>query len=310
MLTIRYRTLVAFFAGVTLTIVAGFAFQAWRADAYPGEFDTTYVPVTPCRLIDTRPGDGHVGPHGPFGTNDVKTVDGTGAGTACADDLVDAWLLDGGALALNVTAVGATLPTFLTIWPGGPRPEVSSLNPFPGQPPTPNAVTVPLTSDGSFRIYNLQGNVDVIIDMVGLYMKRGLENIGARLSELEKAQPFVLSESTEGDVELTNVSETILSVQLTAPVSGQVSIVAAANVDQSGVLGADVDCDINTATSGKGMELWFERDAVSNSGNVAGTRVFDLAEDATETYRLQCRESVEGGILDQATLTAIFTPAP
>jgi len=44
------------------------------------------------------------------------------------------------ALALNVTAIGATAPTFLTVWPGGTRPTASSLNPVPGQPPTPNGV--------------------------------------------------------------------------------------------------------------------------------------------------------------------------
>ena len=45
-------------------------------------------------------------------------------------------------LVLNVTAVGATLPTFLTVYPAGAeRPNASSLNPSPGQPPVPNAVT-------------------------------------------------------------------------------------------------------------------------------------------------------------------------
>jgi hypothetical protein len=136
------------------------------------------------------------------------------------------------------------------------------------------------------------------------------DEVTALISDLAKAQAFVLADSTEGDVDLNDVSQTIVSVQLTAPVGGQVTIVAAANVDHIGLLGADVDCDINTAASGRGMELWFERDQASNSGNVAGTRVFDLAAGATETYRLQCRESGDGGILDQATLTAIFTPAP
>ena len=42
---------------------------------------------------------------------------------------------DAVAIALNVTALGATAPTFLTFWPGGELPNASSLNPAPGQPP-------------------------------------------------------------------------------------------------------------------------------------------------------------------------------
>jgi len=89
------------------------------------------------------------------------------------------------ALALNVTAIGATAPTFLTVWPGGTRPTASSLNPVPGQPPTPNGVIAQLSTDGSFAIYNLAGDVDVIVDVVGYYVKSSLLNIEARLLALE-----------------------------------------------------------------------------------------------------------------------------
>ena len=62
------------------------------------------------------------------------------------------------------------MPTFLTVWASGaPQPEASSLNPVPGAPPTPNAVTTAINTDGQFDIYNLQGNVQVNADINGYY---------------------------------------------------------------------------------------------------------------------------------------------
>ncbi|MEP4648846.1 MAG: hypothetical protein ABJ314_01570 [Ilumatobacter sp.] len=72
-------------------------------------------------------------------------------------------------LSLNVTTVGATSQSFLTIWAGGTRPDASSLNPSPGAPPTPNAVTVDLSVDQTFDIYNDLGNVNVVVDINGYY---------------------------------------------------------------------------------------------------------------------------------------------
>jgi hypothetical protein len=70
-------------------------------------------------------------------------------------------------ISLNVTAVGATAATFLTIWPDGTRPLASSLNPAPGQPPTPNAVATQLSGAGAFNVFNRFGTVDVIVDVNG-----------------------------------------------------------------------------------------------------------------------------------------------
>lgn len=62
--TIGYRTLVGFVAGVAACVIALFMFQALRVDAAPGDADATFVAMTPCRLIDTRAiPDFHVGPH-------------------------------------------------------------------------------------------------------------------------------------------------------------------------------------------------------------------------------------------------------
>lgn len=122
-----------------------------------------FVPITPCRLFDTRP-DSQVGARGtPLGGGETFTITATGAQGNCT--------LPGDAtgVVLNVTAVGATLPTFLTVWPAGePQPKASALNPAPGAAPTPNAVTTDL-GGGAFSVFNKQGDVHALADVVGYY---------------------------------------------------------------------------------------------------------------------------------------------
>jgi hypothetical protein len=126
----------------------------------------TFIPITPCRVIDTRPAPDNVGSKSsPLGPGEVHTVTVHGTNGDCTGIPTTAK-----AVSLNVTAVGATQPTFLTLWATGQtRPLASSLNPTPGQPPTPNAVTTNVDTNGRFNIYNLQGNVHVLADINGYY---------------------------------------------------------------------------------------------------------------------------------------------
>ena len=109
MRTVHPRSLIAFLACVTLTVTAGVAIRAWRAEAAPGDTDATFVPITPCRLVDTRPAPDRVGTFGAFTIHDTRTVAAHGSNGNCTIDA------DAVGLSLNVTAVGATAPTFLTI---------------------------------------------------------------------------------------------------------------------------------------------------------------------------------------------------
>ncbi len=124
-----------------------------------------FIPIAPCRLVDTRPGADTVGPRSsPLGPSETYTVSGQGTVGNCA--------LPAGTsgLSMNVTAVDPSAPTFLTVFPAGAaQPLTSNLNPTPGQPPTPNSVTVGLSPSGEFSIFNRFGSVHVIIDVVGVY---------------------------------------------------------------------------------------------------------------------------------------------
>lgn len=173
--TVRTRSLVWFALGIVTSLVATAVWMsAWSADAAPGDSDTTVVPITSCRLTDTRPAS-KVGPRGaPLGPKETYTVQVQDASTKC----VGAVPTSATGLLLNVTAVQMTQPTFLSIWDQGPFPGTSSLNPVPG-PPVPNAVTTKLADDDTFRIYNAAGTTHVIIDIVGYLTPISLQELAA-----------------------------------------------------------------------------------------------------------------------------------
>ena len=114
------------------------------AKATSPEGASAYVAIAPCRLVDTRAGDGHIGTQaGPVPGDTAISIVGRGA--AITDDSTCDGVIpeEATGLQLNVTAVGATQLTNLRLYPNGtPTPTVSNLNPAPGAAPTPNAVTV------------------------------------------------------------------------------------------------------------------------------------------------------------------------
>ncbi len=125
-------------------------------------------PVTPCRILETR-GAGSGGPNGvpaavPLNPGQTLTLQVTGAtgqgGCTVAAGLVGA--------VLNVTAVNASVDTFLTVFPcDAARPNASTLNPFPNRI-TFNSATVDLSATGTVCIFNNAGTVDVLADVTGI----------------------------------------------------------------------------------------------------------------------------------------------
>ena len=149
-------------AAVAVTLGAG-GIGITHATTSSGEMPI-YLPIEPCRLADTRP-DFQVGDRGtPLGAAETYTLSGEGAVGNCNLPSGTA------ALSLNVTALDASAPTFVSLFPeGASLPVASHLNPLPGQGPTPNAVNVDLSAGGEFSIYNLAGTVNIIIDVVGVF---------------------------------------------------------------------------------------------------------------------------------------------
>jgi hypothetical protein len=125
----------------------------------PGRFHA----IAPARIVDTRTGLGapaaKLDPHSPL------TVDVTGVGG----------VPDGGASAvvLNLTVVGATWGSHLTVWPTDlGKPPTSNLNFGPGQV-VANQVIVPIGIGGRISIANAAGLVHVVVDVQGWFGEDG-----------------------------------------------------------------------------------------------------------------------------------------
>lgn len=125
--------------------------------------ESTYVPVTPQRVLDTRNGLGaptaKVGPGG--------TVDLAVRGLATAPTAVPA---DATAVVLNVTATATTASTDVRVYPSGtPVSGASSLNAGASQT-VPNLVTAAIGSNGAVTLRNSAGSVHLIADIAGYYV--------------------------------------------------------------------------------------------------------------------------------------------
>ena len=72
------------------------------------------------------------------------------------------------AVVLNVTAVGATHPTFVSVYPDGTTPASSNLN-VDNASPVANMVVVPLGAGGRIKFGNHGGTVNLIADIAGYY---------------------------------------------------------------------------------------------------------------------------------------------
>jgi hypothetical protein len=157
-------------AALAVAIGAGGGIAITNAAVSSGERDV-FVPITPCRLLDTRAAT-QVGPRAtPIGAGETYTqlVRGTNGNCTISPDAI--------AVAMNVTVVDGSAGSFLTIWPAdAAKPLASSLNWQAGQAATPNKVDVRLSADGKVSFFNLGGTVNVIADVVGYYADHNFDD--------------------------------------------------------------------------------------------------------------------------------------
>ncbi len=125
-----------------------------------------FVPITPCRVMDTRPSPETVGTRStPIGANETYTIPVLGVNGNCTIPA------DAVGLSLNVTVIAPSASSFLTVFPpDATKPTASNLNWTANQAPVPNAVTTDISSDGKVSFYNLAGAVNVAADIVGYYV--------------------------------------------------------------------------------------------------------------------------------------------
>jgi hypothetical protein len=135
-----------------------------------------YVPVTPRRVLDTRPAPNNVGaPAARVGAG--GTVDLSVHGLATEQGPIPTTAT---AVVLNVTAVDASAATDVRVYPtpaDNSVPRSSNLNTGPGQV-VPNLVTATLGSGGSVRLRNAAGSVHLVADVAGYYVPTGAGGSG------------------------------------------------------------------------------------------------------------------------------------
>lgn len=122
----------------------------------PGQGEK-FFPLSPYRAFDTRDVNGN------------PTANTLGANTTRALDL-SKWLPSSAqAVVFDFTGTNTTDGTYVSAYPdGAQRPIVSNLNLAPGQTAS-NLSAVTIGSDGKIDLYNLNGNVDVLVDIAGYF---------------------------------------------------------------------------------------------------------------------------------------------
>jgi hypothetical protein len=155
-----------------------------------------FTALTPARLLETRSGAGlttidHLFEGGGAIGNDASIdVQITGRGGVPATGLVSA-------VVLNATITGPTNNSYLTLSPTGvTRPVISNLNYGPGQT-IPNMVTVAVGTGGMVNVYNNQGSVHVVLDVVGYY-STATGPLGSRFHGVTPFRDFDTRDGTGG----------------------------------------------------------------------------------------------------------------
>ena len=121
-----------------------------------------FYPVTPCRVVDTRAGQGFTGQFGPPSMTAGQTRSFTIPSSGCNIPTTAQ------AYSLNVTVVPPAGLGYLTIWPAGQtQPYVSTLNSLNGAV-LANATIVPAGTSGAVSVYVTDAS-DVIIDINGYF---------------------------------------------------------------------------------------------------------------------------------------------
>jgi YD repeat-containing protein len=206
----------------------------------PASNQGQYTALTPARILDTRatwrtgvcPGTLCA----TIGAGQSLTIKVAGQGGVPATGAA--------AAVLSVVATDTSAVSFLTVWPSdSPQPGASTLN-WSANQTVSNLATVKLAADGTIKLYNLAGTVNVVIDVNGWYSASdGTAGSGfnalspARILDTRAAfrtgvcppatcttmgigTTLKLQVSGQGGVPATGVSAVAVNLTVTAPSTG------------------------------------------------------------------------------------------
>ena len=129
----------------------------------------SFTPVSPARLMDTRPGyatvDAASAGGGALGASVSRNVTVTGRGNVPSTGV--------GAVAVNLTAIAPTANSYLTAWPAGvARPATSNVNVRAGST-VPNLVLASVGANGQLSVFNYAGSTHVAVDVLAWFPTSG-----------------------------------------------------------------------------------------------------------------------------------------
>lgn len=269
-----------------------------------------FIPITPCRLVDTRAGSGVLPRNTPFGSGEIYTINAHGDNGQCRDIPADAT-----ALSLNVTSLAASTLTYFTFWPTGTlQPNASSLNPAPGQPPTPNAVITDISPAGQFNIFNERGTIGAIIDINGYYVDHNHDDryyteaeVAARV---DAAKSITVYAGGEQNLPLTSTAAVYRTVTIVPPVGGKVIATSSGYVLSPTTSAYVARCSISTTPFLQGQAIQYAEPGGGFylSEVISGVRGFDVVAGVPLTVNFVCDVVLGAARLNNSWLTATFTP--
>lgn len=263
------------------------------ASAAPSTSPSTLIPMTPCRLMDTR-SDRVVGTRNtPIGANETYTATVWGTNGNCTIPA------SATSVVINVVASNGTAGSFLTAFPADVDiPNSSMLNWTAGQAPVTNGATAALSADGKLKFNNFAGNVDLLVDITGYY---------APVTSTPAISGGVEFSENSAAVTLTPINTPLVvgSIAITAPAAGVVIVNASTSI-----LAADsatTRCELMTGAStiagpfNSAAGLHYRRYATSTGLTVAA---------GTTTVNLVCTWTGNGTAPDafDTDMTAIYSP--
>ena len=194
---------------------------------------STYTPVTPTRILDTRHGTGTGGATTPVAAGASIAFDvTTGVPGAPAVGSITA-------VVLNVTVTAPTSGAYITAYPDGTsRPSSSNLNFHAGET-VPNLVTVEVGADGKIDLYNgSAGTTHLVADVEGYYTatssgsgfvpvsptrlldtRKGTGTNGST-NPVPASGTLNLKVEGSGPIPASGVTAVVLNVTVTAPTGG------------------------------------------------------------------------------------------
>ena len=199
---------------IAVSAVAGLAAMSvglvanpWSAQAVDEVVETSFVPLTPCRAIDTRSTEDRVGDIDRLVADTPVTVRLAGPDVGECGGSIPASAL---AVSANVSAVDGSNRSFFTVWPtGADQPTASILNWEAGTRAVGNEVRITLGADGASNVENAFGDVDLVVDIDGYYVERAgsggggdgsaeVDELRDRVDELERLLDGVLRADVDG----------------------------------------------------------------------------------------------------------------